>query len=128
MPIINESEYLSDEIFRKDSGSFFMEFSEEIEDPDDTSKTIIVPLDITDWTIFYLVKKNLFDLDADALIFKEIVDHVDVKNGKTIVELSSGDTDFAEGYYQYIVYVVTNLGENLTIVQDNFIIKSRGKE
>lgn len=126
--VIIPSETLSDEVFRKDDASFFFEFDEEIEDPADPTKTILEPVDITDWSVYYLVKKTLKDLDEDAIIEKVITNHIDALNGKTIVELSSADTDHEPAYYYYIICVVTNLGEKITIVQDNFIIKQRGKE
>jgi len=126
--IIIESENISDEIYRKDTQSFLLEFLEEIEDPENPKKTIVEPIDITGWEVYYIVKRNLYDPDADALIEKVLTNHFDALKGQTIVELSSDDTDIDDDYYHYIIYIKTPIGEQKLIAQDNLIIKLRGKE
>lgn len=126
--IIIESENISDEIYRKDDQSFLLEFKEFIEDPENPKKQITKPLNLTGWKVYYIVKKNLYDPDADALIEKVITEHYDATNGQTIVELSSADTDLDDDYYKYVIFVETDLGEQKLIAQDNLIIKLRGKE
>ena len=57
--------------------------------------------DITDWTLYFTVKLNMLDTDANAKISKDITVHEDAINGKTIIELSTSDTDLDAGIYYY---------------------------
>ncbi len=56
---------------------------------------------ITDWTLYFTVKLNMLDTDANAKISKDITTHEDAVNGKTIIELSVIDTDLDAGIYYY---------------------------
>jgi len=58
-------------------------------------------VDITDWTVYMTVKTNASDSDAIAKIDKKVTTHTDAPNGKTIIELSSTDTDLDAGNYYY---------------------------
>ncbi len=57
---------------------------------------------ITGWTIYFTVKKNMTDTDVNAKIKKDITTHSDPTNGKTLIELSTTDTDLV-GSYNYDV-------------------------
>jgi len=55
--------------------------------------------DITGWTIYFTVKENFKDTDSLAKIRKDITSHSDASNGKTLIELSTVDTDLTGNYY-----------------------------
>ena len=57
--------------------------------------------DITDWTLYFTVKLNMLDTDVNAKINKDITIHEDAVNGKTVIELSTSDTDLDAGIYYY---------------------------
>lgn len=57
--------------------------------------------DITGWTIIFIVKNSLTDADASAVINKEITDHSDPTNGKSLIRLESADTNIAPKSYYY---------------------------
>jgi len=63
-----------------------------------------IAIDITNYTIYFSVKENMKDSDEDAKIFKVITSHLDAKNGKTLIELSKGDTDLRGSYYYSMDY------------------------
>jgi len=64
-----------------------------------------VATDITGWTVYMTVKKNMEDLDASAVIDKKITSHSDATNGQTQIELESTDTDLTGSYYYSIDYL-----------------------
>ena len=57
--------------------------------------------DITGWTIYFTVKKDMKEIDDDAEIQKDVTSHSDAINGKTLIELSSTDTALDAGSYYY---------------------------
>jgi len=57
--------------------------------------------DITDWTVYFIVKENMEDLDASAKITKTITSHSDPTNGKTLITLEPTDTDIDAGNYYF---------------------------
>lgn len=61
------------------------------------------PVSIDGWTIYFTAKENMGDLDDNAKIKKDIITHIDAANGKTIIELSTGDTDLTPKDYYYDV-------------------------
>jgi hypothetical protein len=60
-----------------------------------------VPQDITGWTIFFTLKRSLYDSDNDALIKKTVTVHTDPTNGKTEFSITSAETDSLSGTYYY---------------------------
>lgn len=58
-------------------------------------------VDITDWVVYMTVKTSTSDADNIAKIDKKVTIHTDPNNGKTIIELSSTDTDIIAGNYYY---------------------------
>ena len=59
---------------------------------------------ITGWTIYFTCKTNMKDSDNNAKIKKDITAHSDPINGKTLIELSTTDTDLIGSYYYSIDY------------------------
>jgi len=60
--------------------------------------------DITDWKVYFTVKLEAKDSDANAKISKTITSHDDPTNGKTLIELEPDDTvDLDDGNYYYSI-------------------------
>lgn len=78
------------EIFRKTTKVYGLNFKKDG-----------LPLDITDWTIYFTMKENMGDIDDDAKIKKDIITHLDATNGKTTIELSTTDTNLTSMPYYY---------------------------
>jgi hypothetical protein len=51
------------------------------------------PIDLTDCTVYFTVKRRFSDTDDEALIAEEITDHSDAENGVTTLEISHTDTE-----------------------------------
>lgn len=66
-----------------------------------TFKNNGVVVNITSYTVFFTVKKKLSDVDADAVIKKDITSHTDPTNGKTSIVLTSVDTGKTPGSYYW---------------------------
>lgn len=67
-------------------------------------KKLGMTIDITDWIIYFTVKKNMNDKDNDAKIKKDITDHADPTNGKTLIELTTSDTNLIGSHLYDIKY------------------------
>ncbi len=78
------------QIFRKTSKAYELRFTKNN-----------LPLPIDGWTIYFTLKENMADTDDNAKIKKDITSHIDEANGKTIIELSTGDTDLTPKSYYY---------------------------
>lgn len=78
-------------------------------------------LDITGWTIFFTVKEKLTDEDDDAKIKKTITTHEDATNGKTLVQLTSTDTDLTPKSYYFDI----KFKDNSVPAQIGVIIQGR---
>lgn len=80
------------------------------------------PTDITEWVVYFTVKTAMKDTDDEAVIKKDIgnesgaISHSDPTNGKTLIELSSTDTDL-EGNYYYDVKCKDNDGNTGILFQ-----------
>lgn len=59
------------------------------------------PVDITGYTFLFVVKSNICDADADAIIKKEITSHQDPTNGVTQIPINEADTENLSGKYTY---------------------------
>ena len=68
------------------------------------------PVDISDYTIYFTVKKNSNQADAQALISKTVTIHTEPLQGKTIISLTPTDTDIAPGTYLYNINYLTGVG------------------
>ena len=62
-----------------------------------------ISVDITDWTIYFIVKERMDDADTGALIDKEVTSHTNAVQGKTQIELTSSDTNITPGNYYYSI-------------------------
>lgn len=85
-----------------------------------------LPINITGYTVYFTVNmtKDSID-DEDAVIKKDITDHTDPTNGKTLIQLTSTDTAIAIGKYHYDVQykdennqIKTVVIGNINIIQD----------
>ena len=79
---------------------------------------------ITGYTVFFTVKRNQNDPDADALIAKEIIAHTNAVAGLTTVALSSTDTDIEEGDYFYDFQLVDGSGSVSSSAKDTFTVEN----
>ena len=59
--------------------------------------------DITGWTVYFTLKKNMKDTDDNAKIKKTITTHSNAEGGKTLIELTTSDTNQDEGIYYYSI-------------------------
>jgi len=59
------------------------------------------PVDITDWVIYFTVKKNKEDSDDDAVIKKDIRTHTDPINGKSFLLVLPAELDSLVGKHYY---------------------------
>jgi len=58
---------------------------------------------IKGWTIYFTVKESKKDTDVKAKINKKITNHVNASAGKTLIQLSTSDTDLPAGSYHYSI-------------------------
>lgn len=77
-------------------------------------------ISISGATLFFTVKINKTDLDADAVISKDISSHVDAPNGETKLSLSSTDTNIPVRNYYFDFQLVDSDGKVTTIVVGTF--------
>lgn len=83
-----------------------------------------VVVDITGWTIFFTVKRDTDQEDADAAITKTVTPD-DPTNGICNIALTDDDTDIAEGIYRYDVKVKDDQDKLQNSSVGNFIIEDR---
>ena len=62
-----------------------------------------IAISIDNWTIYYTVKENKEDSDANAKIKKEITSHSDPDSGIVLIPLSVSDTDLIPKSYYYSI-------------------------
>jgi hypothetical protein len=79
-------------------------------------------VDITNWTVFFTVKKSVDETDAQATISKTITTHSDPTQGKTTITLTSSDTDKIQGEYLYDIAYIDDSGSRKATEPDTFII------
>jgi hypothetical protein len=60
-----------------------------------------IPMDISGWTFFFTMKNKINDSDANAVLKRDIVIHVDANQGRTQLVLSATDTANFVGSYVY---------------------------
>jgi len=100
-------------VFRGDDVTYNLSFK----DGDD------VAIDITDWTIFFTVKKNKLTPDADADISKDITVHTSAVDGLSSIVLTDTDTNIDPRVYWYDIQVKKDDGTISTVVKDKFVVK-----
>jgi hypothetical protein len=82
-----------------------------------------VAVNITGWTVYFMVKTDINDLDADSLISKTITSHTSPTTGQTsftITRANTEDLDF--GIYVYDIQFIKDDGTRKGSSVDNFII------
>jgi len=70
------------------------------------------PIDITGYTVFFTVKKNVNQTDAQAVIAKTVTDHSNPTGGVTIVSITTSDSDITPGVYLYDIGYVNATGSS----------------
>jgi len=83
-----------------------------------------VAQDVTGWTVFFTVKTNYTDVDADAKIKVDVVapNNSNSQAGKILVPLTIVQTDITPGTYYYDFKLKKSTGNAETIITGNFII------
>lgn len=82
-------------------------------------------IDITGYTVWFTVKSDVDDTDANAKIQKVVTSHSDPTNGQTQIDLTNADTDIAEGRYVYDIQLLDTSSDVLTVIVGSFIILNR---
>ncbi len=59
------------------------------------------PIDITGYTVFFTVKKNVNQSDDEAVISKTVTNHLNPTNGVTLIEITTTESDIPPGVYLY---------------------------
>lgn len=82
-----------------------------------------VAVDITDWTVYFMVKTDINDLDASALISKTITSHTSPTAGQTSFTITREDTENLNfGLYVYDIQFIKDDGTRKGSSVDNFVI------
>jgi len=77
-------------------------------------------INISDYTIYFIVKLKKADADSSALLTKTITSHTDAVNGKTEIYLSKSDTNsLLVGEYWYSIEF--NDGESGTDLDEDVL-------
>ena len=79
-------------------------------------------IDITGWKVYFTVKKNKSDTDANAKIKKNVISHTDPTNGKTQIHLSHTDTILDVENYYYDMQVKKSDGTIVTVLSGVFSV------
>ncbi len=96
---------------------------------DDTTLTITfkdsagTAIDITGYTVWFIVKERREDTDIEALINKTVTSHSDPTNGITTVDLTNSDTDIVADNLFYGIKWKDTSDDVLTIDDGDFKIK-----
>ena len=78
-------------------------------------------VNLTGATVFFTVKRNIQDTDAQALINKTITSHTAPLTGQTSITLSDSDVDY-DGEFFYDVKVKFASGDISSVFADRFIL------
>jgi hypothetical protein len=82
-----------------------------------------VVIDITNYTIFFTLKTNKYDLEADAVLTKTVTVHSDPTHGYTLISLTGAETALLEGSYYYDIAYKTGAGVHKTVANGAFSFK-----
>ncbi len=58
-----------------------------------------VAMSIVGWTVYFTVKRSFDDSDDDAIIKKDITDHIDPAGGLTKITVPKAETNYLGKYY-----------------------------
>lgn len=67
-------------------------------------------INITNYTIFFTLKRNKYDTDAQAVLSKNITSHTTPLSGLTQIALTAAETDDLLGSYYYDISYKTGTG------------------
>ena len=81
-----------------------------------------VAIDITGYTVFFTVKTNKSDTDANAIISKTVTTHTTPTSGITTISLDNSDTDITVGDYYYDIQLKDTSSKITTVMSDKFIV------
>ena len=100
------------QVYRGDDKSYTLNFT----DSDSAA------VDITGYTIYFTVKENRTDTDANAIITKDVTSHSSALGGITIITLSSTDTGQTVKKYYYDISWKDSSNKIRTLLSDTFEI------
>lgn len=80
-------------------------------------------INLTGSTVYFTVKKNPDDLDAAAVISKDIVTHTNPTTGSTTISLTHAETSIAAGRYFWDLQIKDNAGKVTSTVSDALEIR-----
>lgn len=80
------------------------------------------PIDLTGATVFFTVKKRLSDVDADAVIEKEITVFDAPETGVAELALDTDDTNIVATSYFYDIQLKDTNGKIVSSGRDKFIV------
>jgi len=75
------------------------------------------PIDITGWTIYVTVKRDLDDDDDDAVLSDDVTSHDNATNGETSFSFTASETEGLDTIYYFEVKYEDNSGEVNTMLQ-----------
>lgn len=73
--------------------------------------------DITGWIMYLTLKKSIDDLDADAVISKDISVHTTPSTGATLVTITAAETANLLGTYVYDIQYKDTSGNIATLIE-----------
>jgi len=79
-------------------------------------------IDITGYTVFFTVKTNKTDTDANAQISKTVTSHSNPTGGITTITLTNSDTDLTPKRYHYDIQLKDTSSLITTVVVGTFIL------
>ena len=77
------------------------------------------PIDITGYTFHFRMKEREDQDDEDAVINKSWTDHFEPTNGKTLLQLSSSESNIAARDYLFNIWYFNTGGKRTTLEFDS---------
>lgn len=103
------------ELIQGDSKTYNLTFK-------DSAGTALV---ITQWTIYFTVKRSYEDLDSDAILLKTITVHTDPTHGLTAIVLEHSDTETLPiGVFTYSIQAKTDVNKVYTLLKGTYKIEA----
>ena len=86
-----------------------------------------VAIDITGYSVYFIVKEKIDDVDASAKINKTITSHTDPTDGKTQLQLTSTDTDLL-GNYIFEIWYKNTTNEKVPMLEGVITFQKSAKQ
>lgn len=83
------------------------------------------PVDISGYSVRFMVKSSVNDADADAVINVVNTVHTDATNGVTTFDLSNTLTNIGKGSYLYEIQTIDTSDNITTVIQSKFVVHKR---